>query len=116
MTENTPKIPAAYRDNMLLAVISALVGKLIQKIKVTLPIEELTGDYLANLVTGLTPKEREFFAASLDAQVITGHMTCASVITESRESEGPHWIDSLYEIIYVGDTVYVEVTVITCVC
>lgn len=115
MTENT-QIPAAYADNMLMACISAFMGKRIQKIKATLPIEELSGDYLANLVGGLTPEEREYFAASLDMQVITGHMTHASVITKPRESEGPHWIGSLYEIIYVGDKVYVEVTVITCRC
>nr|DAK09795.1 MAG TPA: hypothetical protein [Caudoviricetes sp.] len=115
MTENT-KNPAAYRDNMLLATISALVGKPTQKIKATIPIEELSGDYLANLVAGLTPQEREYFAASLDMQIFTHNMKHVSAITEPHEGPGPHWISALYEIIYAGDKVIVEVIVNTCRC
>lgn len=118
MTENTKTIPDRYRDNMLLSCLATLMGgKYIQKITVTLPASELTGDYLASLVVGLTPEEREFFAASLDAQVITHGLTNASVITEPREGESVHWISALNSITYSDDgMVSVDVDVISCGC
>ncbi len=115
MTENT-QIPAAYADNMLMACLSAFMGKRVQKIKATLPIEELTGDYLAGLVSSLTHEEREFFAASLDAQVVTCGLTNASVITEPHDGPGPHWISALYAIEYADDVAHVKVDVISCGC
>lgn len=116
MTENTEKIPNAYLENMLLASISAFIGKPVQKVRATLPMSELTGDYLAGLVTGLHPEEHEFFAASLDAQVITCGMTSASVITKTRKWHRPHWITAMCAIKNVGDTVYVKMDVIACGC
>lgn len=116
MTENIEKITAEYADNMLMACFSAFMGKHVQKIKATLPIDELSGDYLANLVSGLTPEEREFFAASLDAQVITHGLTNASVITEPCEGERMHWISALYSITYSDEMVSVDVDVIACGC
>lgn len=116
MTENTEKIPEAYLKNMLLASLQAFIGKPVQKIRATLPVDELTGDYLAGLVSGLTHEEREFFATSLDAQVITCGMTNASVITEPHNGPGPHWISAMYLIKYDGDAVHVNVDVIACGC
>lgn len=116
MTENTPKVHAAYRDNMLLATISALVGKHIQKIKATLPYEELSGDYLANLVAGLTPQEREYFAASFDTQIFTHNMKHVSATTDLRKGRAPHWISAICAITYKRDNVIVDVHVITCGC
>lgn len=119
MTENTKTVPARYRDNMFFACIAVIMGRRrIQKINVTLPTSELTGDYLASLVAGLTPEEREFFAASLDAQVITHGLTNASAIAEQREGERLHWISALYSITYSddGEMVSVDVDVISCGC
>lgn len=116
MTENTEKIPHAYLENMLLASLSAFIGKRVQKVKATLPVSELTGDYLASFVAGLTPEGREFFAASLDAQVITCGMTNASVITKPHAGPGPHWICAMCAIKYIDDVACVEMDVIACGC
>lgn len=115
MTENT-KIPAIYADNILLACLSALIGKRVQKIKAELPYEELSGEYLANLVAGLTPKEREFFAASLDMQIFTHNMTSMAAITEPREGDGPHWIAALCTVTYRRDNVEIGMDVLACRC
>lgn len=115
MTENT-QIPAAYADNMLMACLSAFMGKHVQKIKATLPIEELSGDYLANLVTGLTPEEREYFAASFDTQIFAHNMKNVAAITEPREGDAPHWITALCTVTYRRDDVSVDVDVIMCGC
>lgn len=116
MTENIEKIPTAYIKNMTIACVCAFTGRRVQQIKVTLPIDELTGDYLAGLVSGLTHEERDFFAESLDAQVITCGLTNASVITEPRILQKPHWVIAMYAIKYAGDVVRVDVDVITCKC
>ena len=116
MTENAEKIPSAYLDNMFLACMVAFVGKCVQTVRATLPVDELTGDYLAGLVSGLTHEEREFFAASLDTQVITHGLTNASVITEPHKGPGPHWISAMYLIKYDGDAVHVSLDVIACGC
>lgn len=115
MTENT-QIPASYADNMLMACLSAFMGKRVQKIKAMLPIEELSGDYLANLVVCLTPEEREYFAASFDAQIFTHNMMNVAAITEPREGGTPHWITALCTVIYRGGDVGVDVDVLTCGC
>lgn len=116
MTENTEKSLHAYLENMLLASLSAFIGKPIREIRATLPVSELTGDYLAGLVAGLTHEEREFFAASLDAQVVTCGMTNASVIAEPHKGQGPHWIAAMYAITYADELVTVKVDVIACGC
>lgn len=116
MTENIEKIPAEYADNMLMACLSAFMGKHVQKIKATLPYDELSGDYLANLVAGLTPEEREYFAASFDAQIFTHNMMNVAAITEPREDDAPHWIAALCTVIYMGGDVDVDVDVIACEC
>ena len=117
MTENIRKIPAAHADNMLMACLSAFMGKRAQKIKATLPYEELSGDYLANLVAGLTPEEREYFAASFDAQIFAHNMRNVAAITEPRAgSRAPHWIAALCTVIYRRDDVSVDVDVIMCGC
>ena len=110
------KIPAAYANNMIMAVLSVFIGTHLQKIKATLPAEELTGDYLANLVAGLTPEEREFFAASFDAQIFAHHMKNVSAITEPREGGAPHWISALCTVTRSGDEASVDVDVIACGC
>lgn len=115
MTENT-KNPDVYRDNILLACLSSLIGKRIQKIKAELPYEELSGDYLANLVTGLTPEEHEFFAASLDVQIFTHNMTSLAAITEPREGDAPHWIAALCTVTYRRENVEVNMDVRACRC
>lgn len=115
MTENT-QIPAEYADNMLMAYLSALMGKHVQKIKAMLPYEELSGDYLANLVAGLTPQEREYFAASFDAQIFTHNIRNVAAITELREGDAPHWIAALCTVIYRGGDVGVGMYVIACGC
>lgn len=115
MTENT-QIPAAYAGNMLMACLSAFMGKHVQKIKATLPYEGLSGDYLANLVADLTPEEREYFAASFDTQIFTHNMKNVVAITEPREGGAPHWITALCTVIYRRDDVSVDVDVITCGC
>lgn len=115
MTENT-RIHAEYADNMLMACLSAFMGKRVQKIKATLPYDELSGDYLANLVAGLTPQEREYFAASFDAQIFTHNMMNVAAITEPREGDAPHWITALCTVIYRSDDVGVDVDVIACGC
>ena len=115
MTENT-QIPADYTDNMLMACLSAFIGKRVQKITATFPIEELSGDYLAGLVAGLTPEEREFFAASFDTQIFTHNMKNTAAITEPREGGAPHWISALCTVIYRRDDVSVDVDVIACGC
>jgi len=115
MTENT-QIPAEYADNMLMASLSAFMGKHVQKIKATLPYDELSGDYLANLVAGLTPQEREYFAASFDAQIFTHNMRNVTAITEPREGDAPHWITALCTVIYRGGNVGVDVDIIACGC
>lgn len=111
MTENT-QIPAAYADNMLMACLSAFTAKRVQKIKATLPIEELTGDYLANLVAGLTMEEREYFAASFDTQIFAHNMRNVAAITEPREGDAPHCIAALCTVTYRRDDVSVDVYVI----
>ena len=116
MTENTTIVPAIYADNILLARLSAIIGKPLQKIKAELPYEELSGDYLANLVAGLTPEEREFFAASFDAQIFAHNMRNVAAITEPREGGAPHWIAALCTVIYRRDDVSVDVDVIMCGC
>lgn len=116
MTEDT-KYPVAYIDNMLRACLVAIRGgRSVQKVRTIFPIEELTGDYLAGLVSGLTPEEREFFAASLDAQVIAHGLTRASVIAEPREGPEAHSISALYSIAYSddGEMVAADVDVISC--
>ena len=115
MTENT-QITAEYADNMLMACLSAFIGKHVQKIKATLPYEELSGDYLANLVGGLTPEEREYFAASFDTQIFVHNMKNVAAITEPREGDAPHWIAALCTVIYRGGDVSVDVDVIACGC
>lgn len=115
MTENT-KIPAEYAYNMLMARLSAFMGKHVQKIKATLPYDELSGDYLANLVAGLTPQEREHFAASFDAQIFTHNMRNVAAITEPREGDAPHWITALCTVIYMDGDVGVDVDIIACGC
>lgn len=116
MTENIEKIPAEYADNMLMACLSAFMGKHVQKIKATLQYDELSGDYLANLVAGLTPQEREHFAASFDAQIFTHNMRNVAAITEPHEGDAPHWIAALCTVIYRGGDVGVDMDVITCEC
>ena len=117
MTENIRKIPAAHADNMLMACLSAFMGKRAQKIKATLPYEELSGDYLANLVAGLTPEEHEYFAESFDAQIFAHNMRNVAAITEPRAgSRAPHWIAALCTVIYRRDDVSVDVDVIMCGC
>jgi hypothetical protein len=116
MAENTEKIPEAYLENMLLASLSAFIGSRVQTVNATLPVDELNGDYLAGLVSGLTHEEREFFAASLDAQVIICGLTNASVITEPHDGPGPHWISAMYLIKYDGNAVHVNMDVIACGC
>lgn len=115
MTENTC-VPAIYADNILLAGLSAFIGKRVQKIKAEIPYEELSGDYLANLVAGLTPKEHEFFAANLDAQIFTHNMTSIAAITEPREGDAPHWITALCTVTYRRDNVEVNMDVRACRC
>lgn len=115
MTENT-QIHAAYADNMLMACLSVFMGKRVQKIKATLPIEELAGDYLANLVCGLTMEEREYFAASFDAQIFAHNMRNVAAITEPREGDAPHWITALCTVTYRRDDVSVDMDVIMCGC
>lgn len=115
MNENT-QIPAAYANNMLMAYLSAFAGKRVQKITATLPIEELTGDYLAGLVTGLTLEEREYFAASFDTQIFAHNMKDVAAITELREGDGPHWITALCTVTRSGDEASVDVDVIACGC
>lgn len=115
MTENT-QIPAAYADNMLMACLSAFMGKRVQKIKATLPIEELSGDYLANLVGGLMPEEREYFAESFDTQIFVHNMENVAAITKLREGNAPHWITALCTVTYRRDDVSVDVYVIMCGC
>lgn len=115
MTENT-KIHAIYADNILLVGLSVLIGKPIQKIKAELPYEELSGDYLANLIFGLTPEEREFFATSLDAQIFTHNMTDVAAITKPREGDAPHWIAALCTVTYKRDKVEINMNVLTCKC
>lgn len=116
MIENTTLVPNIYADNILLAVLGGLIGKRVQKIKAELPYEELSGDYLANFIFGLTPEEREFFAASLDAQIFTHNMTSASVITEPREGDAPHWIVALCTVTYRRDKVEIDMDVLACRC
>lgn len=116
MTENIGQIPAEYADNMLMACLSAFMGKRVQKIKATLPIEELTGDYLAGLVTGLTMEERGYFARSFDAQLFAHHMRNIAAITEPREGDAPHWITALCTVTRSGDEASVDVDVIACGC
>ena len=116
MTENIGKIPAEYADNMLMACLSAFMGKHVQKIKATFPYEELSGDYIANLVGGLTPEEREYFAASFDTQIFAHNMKNVAAITEPREGGAPHWISALCAVTYTGDTAIVDVDVIACGC
>jgi len=115
MTENT-QIPAEYADNMLMACLSVFMGKHVQKIKATLPIEELSGDYLANLVGGLMPEEREYFAASFDTQIFAHNMKNVAAITEPREGDAPHWIAALCTVTRSGDEASVDVDVIACGC
>ena len=115
MTENT-QIPAAYADNMLMACLSAFMGQCVQKIKATLPYEELSGDYLANLVAGLTPEEREYFAASFDTQIFAHNMKNVAAITEPREGDAPHWITALCTVTRSGDKTSIDVDVIMCGC
>lgn len=115
MTENT-QIRAECADNIFKACLLALMGKRVQKIKATLPIEELSGDYLANLVTGLTPEEREYFAASFDTQIFAHNMKNVAAITEPREGGAPHWIAALCTVIYRRDDVSIDMNVITCGC
>lgn len=115
MTENT-RIPAAYADNMLMACLSAFMGKRIQKIKATFPYDELSGDYLANLVSGLTMEERGYFAASFDTQIFTHNMKNVAAITEPREGDAPHWITALCTVTCSGDEASVDVDVIACGC
>lgn len=116
MTENTTIVPAIYADNILLARLSAIIGKPLQKIKAELPYEELSGDYLANLIFGLTPKEREFFAASLDAQIFIHNMTSMAAITEPRKGDAPHWIVALCTVTYRRDNVSIDMDVLACAC
>lgn len=116
MTENIGKIHAEYVDNMLMACLSAFMGKRIQKVKATLPYEELSGDYLANLVGGLTPEEREYFAASFDTQIFAHNMRNMAAITGPREDGAPHWITALCTVTYRRDDVSVDVDVIMCGC
>lgn len=116
MIENIEKTLAEYAGNMLMASLSAFMGKRVQKIKATLPYEELSGDYLANLVGGLTMEEREYFAASFDAQIFTHNMKNVAAITELREGDAPHWITALCTVIYRRDDVSVDVDVIACGC
>ena len=116
MTENTTIVPAIYDDNILLACLSAFIGKSIQKIKAELPYEELSGDYLANLIFGLTPEEREFFAASIDSQIFTHNMTRVAAITKPREGDAPHWIAALCTVTYKRDKVEVNMNVLACRC
>ena len=101
---------------MLTACLSAFMGKRVQKITAALPYEELTGDYLAGLVAGLTPQEREYFAVSFDTQIFVYNMKNVAAITEPREGDGPHWITALCTVTYRRDDVSVEVNVITCGC
>lgn len=116
MTENITNIPAIYADNILLACLSAFIGKRVQKIKAELPYEELSGEYLANLIFGLTLEEREFFATSLDAQIFTHNMTSVSAITEPREGNAPHWIAALCTVTYRRDKVEINMDVLACRC
>ena len=115
MTENT-QISAGYANNMLMARLSAFMGKHVQKIKATLPYEELSGDYLANLVTGLTPQEREYFAASFDTQIFAHNMRSVAAITEPHEGDAPHWITALCTVTRSGDEASVDMDVIACGC
>lgn len=115
MTENT-RVPAIYVDNILLAGLSALIGKPIQKFRAELPYEELSGDYLAHLIFGLTPEDREFFAASFDAQIFTHNMTNIAAVTEPREGDAPHWIAALCTVTYRRDNVEVDMDVLACRC
>lgn len=116
MTENIGKIPAEYAGNMLVACLSAFMGKHVQKIKATFPYEELSGDYIANLVGGLTSEEREYFAESFDAQIFAHNMKNVAAITEPREGGAPHWITALCTVIYRRDDVSVDMDVIACGC
>lgn len=116
MTENIGKIHADLTDNMLMACLSAFMGKRVQKITATLPIEELSGDYIANLVIGLTPEEREYFAVSFDTQIFAHNMKNVAAITEPREGGAPHWITALCTVIYRRDDVSIDVDVIACGC
>lgn len=116
MTENTTIVPDIDVNNILLARLSALIGKPVQKIRAELPYEELSGDYLANLIFGLTPEEREFFAASLDAQIFIHNMMSIAVVTEPHEGDAPHWIAALCTVTYRRDKAEVDMNVFACRC